>query len=158
MIPEPNIQALKALLSTEPVRTQGDKRKPVRRVMDENADLFRQLADRGHTADKVAAGFLVDFPELRESRPDLDDEAYRRHVRDTYLSFRRSLGVMKPRTAAPKKAVRPKVKEVEGKSQAAPVVMPEPIREPEKPAVTKPADFSPKPTPDRVRIPTRDDL
>jgi hypothetical protein len=158
MIPEPNIDALTALLATEPVRIQGDRRKPVRRVMDENAELFRLLADKGHTADKVVAGFLVDFPELRESRPDLDDDGYRRHVRDTYLTFRRSLGVMKPRSAASRKAFRPKAQAVEGKSQAAPVVVPEPLREPERSVVTRPADFSPKPTPDRVRIPTKADL
>lgn len=158
MVNAPNFDGLLTLAEMDPVRIQGDKRKPVRKIMDENVDLFRQLADRGHTADKVAAGFLVDFPELRESRPDLDDDGYRRHVRDSYLSFRRSLGVRKPRTASPRKAVRPKAQAIGGKSQAAPAVMPEPVREPEKPAVTKPADFSPKPTPDRVRIPTRDDL
>jgi hypothetical protein len=163
MIPTPNIDALTALLATEPVRTQGDKRKPVRKAMDENADLFRQLAERGHTADKVVAGFLVDFPELRESRRDLDDDGYRRHVRDSYISFRRSIGVRKPKTAAPRKADKSKDQAVERKSQASPVVMPatpapEPVREPEKPAVTTPVDFSPKPTSDRVRIPTRDDL
>jgi hypothetical protein len=158
MIPEPNIQALEALLASDPVRHQGDARKPVRKTMDENAELFRQLAERGHTADKVVQGFLIDFPELRQSRPDLDDDGYRRHVRDTYLSFRRSLGVTKPRTGAPRKAVRPKAQAVEGKSQAAPAVMPEPVREPEKPVMTKPANFSLKPPSDRVRIPSKADL
>jgi hypothetical protein len=150
MIPAPNIQALDALLETDPVRTQGDRRKPVRRVMDENAELFRQLADKGHTADKVVAGFLIDFPELRASRPDLDDEGYRRHVRDTYISFRRSLTVRKPRTAAPKKAAKPKDQAVEGKSQAAPAVMPDPVREPERPT-EKPAFV--KPSSNGFRVP-----
>jgi hypothetical protein len=139
----PNFDGLLALLELEPVRSKGDNRKPVRRTMDENAELFRQLVDKGHTADKVVSGFLVDFPELRESRPDLDDEAYRRHVRDSYISFRRSLGVRKPRTAAPRNTSRPKIKEVERKVQAAPAVVPEPVREPEmpteKPAFVKPS-------------------
>ena len=150
MIPEPNIDALTALLASEPVRTQGDKRKPVRRVMDENAELFREIADKGHTADKVVEGFLVDFPELRASRPDLDDDGYRRHVRDTYLSFRRSLGMMKPRTATPRKAVRVKARAVERENQAAPAVMPEPVRGPEKP-VEKPAIV--KPSSNGFRVP-----
>lgn len=150
MIPEPNIDALTALLASEPVRTQGDKRKPVRRVMDENAELFREIADKGHTADKVVEGFLIDFPELRASRPDLDDDGYRRHVRDTYLSFRRSLGMMKPRTATPRKAVRVKARAVERENQAAPAVMTGPVREPEKP-VEKPGIV--KPSSNGFRVP-----
>jgi hypothetical protein len=141
MIPTPDIEALDALLASEPIRVQGDARKPVRKTMDENAELFRALADKGHTADKVVQGFLIDFPELRASRPDLDDDGYRRHVRDSYISFRRSLGVKRPKTAAPRKVARSKNQAVEGKSQAAPAVMPEPVREPtaiaEKPVVVK---------------------
>jgi hypothetical protein len=95
MIPKPNIDALKALLTSEPIRSVGDNRKPVRRTMDENAKVFRVLAEKGFSSDRVVDAFLLDFPGLRDSRPDLDDAAYRRHVRDSYISFKRANGLMK---------------------------------------------------------------
>lgn len=159
MIPEPNIEALKALLTMAPVRSQSDARKPVRKTMDANANLFRKLADKGHTADRVVDAFLADFPELRDSRPDLDDEAYRRHVRDTYISFRRAIGLKKPKAAAPIRATRPKVKVVEERA-AAVEVAPAPVPEPqvEKPLAVPTAATNTKTNVGGIKIPTKDDL
>ena len=90
------MSALKILGEMKPTRKVGDKRQPVRRTMDENAADLRIAAAKGHSANDIVDAFLIDFPELRSSRPDLDDVAYRRHVLSTYVNFRRANGIRKP--------------------------------------------------------------
>ena len=140
------MSALKDLGEMEPVWKPGERGQPVRRVMDTNAEDILRAAAKGYPASKIVEAFLTDFPELRSSRPDLDDAAYREYVTHTYASFRRTHGISKAKSSVTRTVYRPKEKAVEGKSQAAPEVVTRPVPEPEKPAekpVEKPTFVKP---------------
>jgi len=152
-------EALKKLLDTEPVRGRGDNRSTVRKVMDENREVFRALAEKGHPHDVVVAAFMNDHPGLRHSRPDLDDEGFRTHVRNTFVSFKTANGLQKKRVNSARQPSLKQKKVVEGKrhvevvetpaaSSPEPATVPGPTRASvpgpkavsEGPAVVKPTD------------------
>ncbi|MHA6643703.1 hypothetical protein [Mesorhizobium sp. A623] len=139
MIPKPNIEALKALLASEPIVERSDSRSAVRKAMDSNAIHLRDCIERCHSGSTIVGTFMDAFPGLRESRPDLDDAAYRLHVWNTYNTIRRRLGISRPRSASMRITPRPTTKTVEQKQtvvEAAPVPVPE--TQVERPEVVAP--------------------
>lgn len=143
MIPKPNVEALKALLASEPVAERSDSRSAVRTAMDANASHLRDCVERGHSGTKIVETFMDAFPDLRESRPDLDDAAYRQHVWNTYNTVRRELGVSKPRLVTITPRPKPNQKALEQKQtmiEAATTPVPEV-------QVERPEVIAPKRTP-----------
>ncbi len=59
--------------------------------MDANTDTFMKLAELGHSSASVAEAFMASYPDIRSSRQDLDDVAFKTHVMTTYDSFKRKL-------------------------------------------------------------------
>lgn len=97
--------ALSALLYTKPVRTGAARKSAVRKIMDENRGIFEPLAAKGYMNRAVVDAFISDFPDVRHSRPNDDDNAYRTHIEIVYAAFKRSLkrqGIGQPRKAASK--------------------------------------------------------
>lgn len=138
MVKKPNLAALRALLESEPLRGHSDNRKPVRKAMDDNEVIFRGLAEKGHPHEAVVDAFLADFPDIRKTRTDLDDAAYRKHVRDTYASFKKKIGVKRAKSEKTRKAPKPKTAKVETAAPVEKKAAPAKALEPTKPSVVKP--------------------